>query len=116
MYVLDQSFESDDEIIVLIEGVDIFRCGQDPHIMFSEVVNKECCLRSVTAQAGQVFNDNRFDLARFDHLIDFVDALTVEVHTADIVIEGFANYFVTVADSKVVYDFSLVIQRVEFFV
>ena len=52
--------------------------------MFSEVVNKECCLRSVTAQAGQVFNDDRLDLARFDHLIDFVDALTVEVHTADL--------------------------------
>lgn len=31
--------------------------------MFSEVVNKECCLRSVTAQAGQVFNDDRLDLA-----------------------------------------------------
>ena len=25
--VLDQTLESDDEIIVLIEGVDIFRCG-----------------------------------------------------------------------------------------
>lgn len=39
--------------------------------MFSEVVDKECGLRPVAAQAGQVFNDDRFDLARFDHLIDF---------------------------------------------
>ena len=52
--------------------------------MFAEIVNKECSLRSVTAQARQVFNDDRFDLARFDHLVDFFDALTVEVHTADI--------------------------------
>ena len=72
--------------------------------MFSEVVDKECGLRPVTAQAGQVFNDDRFDLARFDHLIDFVDSLTVEVHTADIVIEGFAHHLVAVADGKVIYD------------
>ena len=40
------------------------------------------------------------------HFIDFVDALTVEVHTADIVIEGFAaNHLVAIADGKVVYDF-----------
>ena len=114
--VLDQSFEADDEIIVLIKSVDIFCCRQNPHIMFSEVVDKECGLRPVTAQAGQVFNDNRFDLARFDHLIDFVDALTVEVHTADIVIKGFANHFVTVTDCKIVYDFPLIIQRVQFFI
>ena len=114
--VVDQPFEADDEIIVLIKSVDIFCCRQNPHIMFSEIVDKECGLRPVTAQAGQVFNDDRFDLARFDHLIDFVDALTVEVHTADIVIEGFAHHLVAVADGKVVYDFSLVIQRVEFFV
>ena len=114
--VVDQPLEADDEIIVLIKSVDIFRCGQNPHIMFSEVVDKECGLCPVTAQAGQVFNDDRFDLARFDHLIDFVDALTVEVHTADIVIEGFAHHLVTVADGKVVYDFPLVVQRVQFFI
>ena len=114
--VLDQPLEADDEIIVLVKGVDIFRCGQDPHIMFSEVVDKECCLRSVTAQAGQVFNDDRLDLARLDHLIDFVDALTVEVHTADIIIEGFAHHLVAVADGKVIYDFPLVIQRIQFFI
>lgn len=105
--VVDQPLEADDEIIVLIKSVDIFRCGQDPHIMFTEIVDKECGLRPVTAQAGQVFNDDRFDLACFDHLIDFVDSLTVEVHTADIVIEGFAHHLVAVADGKVIYDFPL---------
>ena len=99
--VVDQPLKANDKIVVLIEGVDIFRCGQDPHIMFSEVVDKECGLRPVAAQAGQVFDNNRFDLARFDHLIDFVDSLTVEVHTADIVIEGFAHHLVAVADGKV---------------
>ena len=53
--VLNQPLEADDEIIVLIKSVDIFCCGQDPHIMFSEVVDEECGLRPVTAQAGQVF-------------------------------------------------------------
>ena len=114
--VVDQPLEADDEIIVLVKSVDIFRCGQDPHIMFAEVVDKECCLRPVTAQAGQVFNDDRFDFARFDHLIDFVDSLTVEVHTADIVIEGFAHHLVAVADGKVIYDFPLVVQRIQFFI
>ena len=84
--------------------------------MFTEIVDKECGLRPVTAQARQVFNDDRFDLARFDHLIDFVDSLTVEVHTADIVIEGFAHHLVAVADGKVVYDFPLIIQRIQFFI
>ena len=114
--VVDQPLEADDEIVVLVEGIDVLRCRQNSHIMFAEVVNKECGLRPVTAKAGQVFNDDRFDPARFDHLVDFVDSLTVEVHTADIVIKGFANHFVTVADGKIVYDFPLIIQRVQFFI
>lgn len=59
----------------------------------------------MTAQSGQVFDDDRFNFARFDHFIDFVDTLTVEVHTADIVIEGFSDHLVAVAGGKVVYDF-----------
>ena len=82
--------------------------------MFTEVVDKECGLRPVTAQARQVFDNDGFDLARLDHFIDFVDSLTVEVHTADIVIEGFAHHLVAVADRKVIYDFPLVIQRIQF--
>ena len=62
------------------------------------------------AQAGQVFDDDGFNFPCLDHFIDFVDALTVEVHTANIVIEGFTNHLVAVADGKVIYDFSLVIQ------
>ena len=127
-YILDllDAFDYADaevhNILMAIDGEVVFEghyapyTALDPHIMFSEVVDKECGLRPVTAQAGQVFNDNRFDLARFDHLIDFVDSFTVEVHTADIVIGGFAHHLVAVADRKVIYDFPLVIQRIQFFI
>ena len=37
-------------------------------------------------------------------------------YTADIVIEGFAHHLVAVADRKVIYDFPLVIQRIQFFI
>ena len=37
-------------------------------------------------------------------------------YTADIVIEGFAHHLVAVADGKVIYDFPLVIQRIQFFI
>ena len=70
----------------------------------------------MTAKAGQVFDDDSFDFTCLDRFIDLIDTLAVEVHAADIVIEGFAHHLVTVADRKVVYDFSLVIQRVEFFI
>lgn len=68
------------------------------------------------AKAGQIFDDDGFNFPCLDHFIDFVDALTVEVHTADIVIEGFTNHLVAIAGGKGVYDLSLVIQRVEFFI
>ena len=108
--VVDQSLEANDEIIVLVKGIDVFRCGQDPHIALTEVVNEECGLCPVPAKAGQIFDDDGFNFPCLNHFIDFVDALTVEMHTADIVVEGFANHLVAVGDGKVIYDFSLVIQ------
>jgi hypothetical protein len=76
--VVDQTFESDDEIVVLVEGVDIFRRRQDSHIVFTKVVNEECGLRPVTAKTGQVFDDNGFDFTCLDRFIDIVDTLALK--------------------------------------
>lgn len=114
--VIYQTLEANDEIIVLIECVDVFRCGQNPYVVFTEVVDKQRGLCPVAAKAGEVFDNDRFNLSRFHDLVDTLDALTVEVHTADIVIERLAYHLMAVADGKVIYNFSLVVQRVEFLV
>ena len=84
--------------------------------MFPQVVDKQGSLRSVSTQAGQVFDNDGFNLARFDHFIDFIDALAVEVHSADIVIEGLTDNFMSVCDGVFVNDLSLICQGVQFIV
>lgn len=48
--------------------------------------------------------------------MDKYDGKHEYILTADIVIEGFSDHLVAVADGKVVYDFPLVIQRIQFFI
>ena len=114
--VIDQSLEADDKVIVLIEGVDAFGGGEHTHVVFPQVVNEQCRLRTMAPQTGQIFDDDGFDGTRLYRFIDFVDALTVEVHAADIVIERLTDYFVTVGQRIFIDDFSLVCQRVQFFI
>ena len=48
--VIDQTLEADDEIVVFIERIDILCCRDDANIMLPQVVDKQGCLRSVSAQ------------------------------------------------------------------
>ena len=50
--VLDKTLEANDEIIVLIERVDIFRRREDADVVFPQVVDEQGSLRSVSTQAG----------------------------------------------------------------
>ena len=45
--VIDQSLESNDEIIRLIKGVDIFGCREYPNVVFPQIVNKQSGLGTV---------------------------------------------------------------------
>ena len=50
--VIDKPFEADDEIIVFVERIDIFRRREDADIVLPQVVDKQGSLRSVSAQTG----------------------------------------------------------------
>ena len=50
--VINQALEADDEIVVFVERIDIFRCREDADVVFPQVVDKQGSLRSVSTQAG----------------------------------------------------------------
>ena len=114
--VVDQALESDDQVVILIEGVDVFRGGEHPDIVFPQVVNEQGRLGAVAPQTGQVLHHNGLHEAGLHRLVNPVDAGAVEVHPAHIVIKGFPHHFMAVADGVVVDDFPLIAQGVEFLV
>ena len=84
--------------------------------MLPQVVDKQSCLRSVSAQLGKILDDDCLDLSGFHSFIDFVNALAVEVHAADIVVKGLANHLMPVCDGVFINDFPLICQGVQFIV
>ena len=50
--VVDKTLEANDEIVVFVERIDIFRCREDADVVFPQVVDKQGSLRSVSTQAG----------------------------------------------------------------
>ena len=50
--VINQALEANDEIVVFVERIDIFRCREDADVVFPQVVDKQGSLRSVSTQAG----------------------------------------------------------------
>ena len=84
--------------------------------MFPQVVDKQSCLRSVTAQPGKILDNDRLDFPSFHNFVDFVNALAVEVHSADIVVKGLADDLVPVCDGVFINDFPLIRQGVQFIV
>ena len=114
--VIDQSLESNDEIIRLIKGVDIFGCREYPNVVFPQIVDEQSGLGTVPSQPGEVFHYDGLDQSGFYHFIDFIDSGTIEVHPADIVIEGFAHDFVSIGNGVVVDDIPLIAERIKFLV
>ena len=112
--VVYRSFESNDQVIIFVEGVDTFRGGKYTHIIFPQVVDEQCSLGSVPSQPGQVFDHNGIDLPCIHHLINFGYAIPFKVHTTDIVIEGFPDDFVPIADRIAFNDTALIAERIEF--
>lgn len=45
-----QSADTDHEIVFFAESIHTFRCGDDPHLLLSQEVDKQCGLGSVTTQ------------------------------------------------------------------
>lgn len=84
--------------------------------MFPQVVNKQGCLRSVTAQPGKILDNDRLDFPSSHNFVDFVNALAVEVHAADIVVKGLADHLMPVCDGVFINDFPLICQGVQFIV
>ena len=114
--VVDQALESDDQVVILVEGVDVFRGGEHPDVVLPQVVDEQGRLGAVPAQAGQVLHHNGLYEAGLHRLVNPVDSGAVEVHPAHIVIKGFPHHFMAVTDGVVVDDVPLIAQGVEFLV
>lgn len=54
--VLDQALEANDEIVIFVERIDIFRCREDTNIVLPQVVDEQRCLRPMTAKARQILD------------------------------------------------------------
>lgn len=52
--IVDQPFESDDQVIVLVEGIDVFGCRDDTNIVFAQVIDEQGGLCPMTPQPRQV--------------------------------------------------------------
>ena len=96
VHIIEQAFEADNQIVVLVACVEVLSDRQNADVVLSEIVNEQRGLCFVPAEAGHILDDNRLNRALLDLFIDFVNALTVEVHTADIVVKRFADNLVTV--------------------
>ena len=116
VHIVEDSLEADHQLIILVACVDIFRHRQHPHIVFPQVVNKECRLRFVSAEAGKIFDDDGINRLFLHLIIDFFNALTVEVHPADIVVKGFSDDGVTVVFCVFHQNIFLIGQRIQFLV
>ena len=55
VHIVEDSLEADHQLIILVACVDIFRHRQHPHIVLPQIVNEECRLRFVSAEAGKIF-------------------------------------------------------------
>ena len=108
VHIVENSLEADDQLIVLIACVDILGDRQHSDIILTKVVDKNSGLCLVSAQARQILNDDRINAFLIHFLINFFDTVTVEVHTADIIIEGLADYCVSVGLAIVHKDFFLI--------
>lgn len=84
--------------------------------MLPQVVNEDCGLRPVPPQPGEILDDDGFDLLLLHRLIDLVDARTVEVHAADVVVEGLSHHLVAVGHGIAIDDLPLIGQGIQFVV
>ena len=50
--IVDQTFEANDEIVIFVERIDIFRRREDANIVLPQVVDEQGSLRSVSTQPG----------------------------------------------------------------
>ena len=116
VHIVEDSLEADHQLVILVACVDVFRHRQHPHIVFPQVVNEECRLRFVSAEAGKVFDDDGINRLFLHLIIDFFNALTVEVHAADIVVKGFSDDGVTVVLRVFHQNIFLIGQRIQFLV
>ncbi len=116
VHVIEDALETDHELVILVARVDVFGDRQDADTVLAEKVDEDRRLCLVSAQTGEVFDDDGIDGFLLDFLIDLFDAVSVEVHAADIVIEGFTDDGIAVGFGVLDQDVSLIGQRVEFLV
>ena len=114
--VIHQTLEADDQIVCFVEGINVFCCGQHPHMVLTQVVDIQGRLGAVSSKSGQVFDDDCIDQSGIHRFRQLLNAVTIEVHTRNIIVAGLAHNRMPMAESIAFDNASLVHQGIEFFI
>ena len=114
--IVHQATDTDDQIILVAKGIDPFRRGNHPNLVFPQIVNKQCGLGPVAAKSGQILYDDSIDFISVHSRRELVQPTAVELHAAYIVIERLPHNGVPMLLGKAMADLLLVQERVHFLV
>ena len=76
--------------------------------MLSEIIDEQRSLCFVSAETGHILDDDRFNGVLLNLFIDLVDTLTVEMHSADVIVKGFSDDLMMIGVSELHEDVSLI--------
>ena len=108
VHIVEDSLETHQQFVVFIARVDVLGNRQHSDVMFPQIVDEHGGLRFVPPEAGQVFDNDRVHRPALHLVLDLFNALTVKVHSADVVIVGLPDYPVTMTLGIFLEDLSLV--------
>ena len=86
--VVHQDPDTDDEVVIFGKGIKPLGYGDHGDIALTQILDKQCRLRFMTAKPGQVFDKYGFYAPVFRRLGKLSQSGAGEGHSADIVIRG----------------------------
>ena len=85
-------------------------------MVLTQVVDIQGRLGAVSSKSGQVFDDDCIDQSGIHRFRQLLNAVTIEVHTRNIIVAGLAHNRMPMAESIAFDNASLVHQGIEFFI
>lgn len=79
------------KIVFLAEGIHPLRYGDNPHLLLSQEVDKQCGLGSVTTQPRKILHKDSVNLFRLNRRCERIQPTAAEIHAADIIVRRTAG-------------------------
>lgn len=116
VHIVEQSLEADHQIVRILGGIEVFRHGKHPDLALPQEIQIYRRMRPMPSESGHILDDHRVDPFFFHRRGDFFNPGTVEVHPADVVVEGLADDLITVLFGVLPDQLPLVFQRIHFLI